>query len=54
MLAAVDLGSNRFRLRIGYHDSETIRIVRSACGTVCLGGGLDVDGNFIPGKKPAD
>ena len=41
MLAAVDLGSNSFRLHIGTFDGERIRIVNSAREPVRLGAGLD-------------
>lgn len=46
MLAAVDLGSNSFRLHIGMFDGERIRIVNSAREPVRLGAGLDRDGNL--------
>lgn len=41
MLAAVDLGSNSFRLHIGTFDGERIRIINSAREPVRLGAGLD-------------
>ncbi|MES2536435.1 MAG: Ppx/GppA phosphatase family protein [Pseudomonadota bacterium] len=44
MFAAVDLGSNSFRLHIGKHDGDTIRIVKSARDPIRLGGGLDSEG----------
>lgn len=46
MYAAVDLGSNSFRLHIGVHDGECIRIVNSAREPVRLGAGLDNRGNL--------
>lgn len=48
MFAAVDLGSNSFRLHIGRHDGETIRIIKSARDPVRLGAGLDSKGNLTP------
>ncbi|HJV76158.1 MAG TPA: Ppx/GppA phosphatase family protein [Noviherbaspirillum sp.] len=44
MFAAVDLGSNSFRLHIGLHDGETIRILKSARDPVYLAAGLDSNG----------
>ena len=41
MLAAVDLGSNSFRLHIGTFDGDRIRIINSAREPVRLGAGLD-------------
>lgn len=46
MFAAVDLGSNSFRLHIGQHNGEAIRIVKSARDPVRLGAGLDSAGNL--------
>jgi exopolyphosphatase/guanosine-5'-triphosphate,3'-diphosphate pyrophosphatase len=46
MLAAVDLGSNSFRLHIGSHDGERIRIINSAREPVRLGAGLDARGEL--------
>lgn len=46
MFAAVDLGSNSFRLHIGAFDGERIRIVNSAREPVRLGAGLDKRGNL--------
>ncbi|HEV7856652.1 MAG TPA: Ppx/GppA family phosphatase, partial [Herminiimonas sp.] len=46
MFAAVDLGSNSFRLHIGRHDGETMRIVKSARDPIRLGAGLDSKGNL--------
>ncbi len=46
MFAAVDLGSNSFRLHIGTFDGEQIRIINSAREPVRLGAGLDKRGNL--------
>jgi exopolyphosphatase/guanosine-5'-triphosphate,3'-diphosphate pyrophosphatase len=46
MFAAVDLGSNSFRLHVGMHDGETIRIVKTARDPVRLGAGFDAQGNL--------
>lgn len=46
MFAAVDLGSNSFRLHIGRYDGENMRIVRSARDPTRLGAGLDSKGNL--------
>ncbi len=46
MLAAVDLGSNSFRLHIGHFDGERIRIMSTAREPVRLGAGLDRRGNL--------
>ncbi len=46
MFAAVDLGSNSFRLHIGRHDGETIRVLKSARDPIRLGAGLDGKGNL--------
>lgn len=46
MLAAVDLGSNSFRLHIGIHDGERIRIIKSAREPIRLAAGLDRNGNL--------
>lgn len=44
MFAAVDLGSNSFRLHIGMNDGQTIRVVRSARDPIRLAAGLDSKG----------
>lgn len=44
MFAAVDLGSNSFRLHIGRHDGDAIRIVKSARDPVRLASGIDSKG----------
>lgn len=46
MFAAVDLGSNSFRLHIGQPDAGEMRIVRSARDPVRLAAGLGPDGNL--------
>jgi exopolyphosphatase / guanosine-5'-triphosphate,3'-diphosphate pyrophosphatase len=46
MFAAVDLGSNSFRLHIGHHDGETIRVIKSAREPIRLAAGLDAKGNL--------
>ncbi|MFM8464046.1 MAG: Ppx/GppA family phosphatase, partial [Burkholderiaceae bacterium] len=46
MLAAVDLGSNSFRLHIGTFDGDRIRIINSAREPVRLGAGLDARRNL--------
>ena len=46
MFAAVDLGSNSFRLHIGRHDGDMMRIIKSARDPIRLGAGLDGKGNL--------
>jgi exopolyphosphatase / guanosine-5'-triphosphate,3'-diphosphate pyrophosphatase len=41
MLAAIDLGSNSFRLHVGRHDGNTIEVVRSAREPTRMASGLD-------------
>ena len=48
MFAAVDLGSNSFRLHIGQHDGDAIRILKSARDPIRLAAGLDAQGNLTP------
>ena len=48
MFAAVDLGSNSFRMHIGTYDGSTIRIVKTARDPIRLGAGLDSKGNLTP------
>ncbi|TFW15529.1 Ppx/GppA phosphatase family protein [Duganella callida] len=48
MYAAVDLGSNSFRLHIGKHDGEAIRVLKSVREPIRLAAGLDKDGNLTP------
>ncbi len=53
MYAAVDLGSNSFRLHIGKHDGEAIRVVKSLREPIRLGAGLDKAGNLTPAAMQA-
>lgn len=46
MFAAVDLGSNSFRLHVGLYDGEAIRVVKSARDPIRLAAGLDSKGNL--------
>jgi exopolyphosphatase/guanosine-5'-triphosphate,3'-diphosphate pyrophosphatase len=46
MYAAVDLGSNSFRLHVGTHDGEAIRVVKSMREPIRLAAGLDAGGNL--------
>lgn len=46
MYAAVDLGSNSFRLHIGKHDGEAIRVVKSMREPIRLGAGIDKSNNL--------
>ncbi|MES2740376.1 MAG: Ppx/GppA phosphatase family protein [Pseudomonadota bacterium] len=46
MYAAVDLGSNSFRLHVGKHDGDTIRVLKSVRDPIRLAAGLDADGNL--------
>ena len=46
MFAAVDLGSNSFRLHVAHHDGDTIRVLKSARDPVRLAAGLDPQGNL--------
>ncbi|MBC3869055.1 Ppx/GppA phosphatase family protein [Undibacterium oligocarboniphilum] len=48
MLAAVDLGSNSFRMHIARHEGDAIRVVKSAREPIRLAAGLDLDGNLTP------
>ncbi|HEY0569217.1 MAG TPA: exopolyphosphatase, partial [Xanthobacteraceae bacterium] len=48
MFAAVDLGSNSFRLHIGHYDGNSMRVIKSARDPIRLGAGLDADGNLTP------
>ena len=48
MFAAVDLGSNSFRLHIGRLENGVIQIVKTAREPVRLGAGLDANGNLTP------
>ena len=44
MYAAVDLGSNSFRLHVGRHDGDTIRVLKSVREPIRLAAGLDAKG----------
>jgi exopolyphosphatase/guanosine-5'-triphosphate,3'-diphosphate pyrophosphatase len=46
MYAAVDLGSNSFRLSIGHHDGDKIRVLNSMREPIRLAAGLDAAGNL--------
>ena len=46
MLAAVDLGSNSFRLHVGRHDGAMIEVVRSVREPTRLASGLDQSGKL--------
>ena len=46
MFAAVDLGSNSFRLHIGHHDGNAIRVIKSARDPIRLAAGIDASGNL--------
>lgn len=46
MFAAVDLGSNSFRLHIGSYEGTAIRVIRSARDPIRLAAGLDANGNL--------
>lgn len=48
MYAAVDLGSNSFRMHIGRLDGDAMRIFKSAREPIRLGAGLDAEGNLTP------
>ncbi|WP_034300147.1 Ppx/GppA phosphatase family protein [Herbaspirillum sp. RV1423] len=48
MFAAVDLGSNSFRLHIGKHEGDAIRVVKSARDPIRLAAGLDKNGYLTP------
>ncbi|HEY0848074.1 MAG TPA: Ppx/GppA phosphatase family protein [Noviherbaspirillum sp.] len=48
MFAAVDLGSNSFRLHIASHDDGGMRVVKTARDPIRLGAGLDEEGNLTP------
>ena len=48
MFAAVDLGSNSFRLHVGHPAGNQMRIVRTARDPLRLAAGLDQDGNLTP------
>jgi exopolyphosphatase/guanosine-5'-triphosphate,3'-diphosphate pyrophosphatase len=49
MFAAVDLGSNSFRLHIGKYEDDGIRVIKSARDPIRLAAGIDKSGNLTPG-----
>ncbi|MBJ7313087.1 Ppx/GppA family phosphatase [Rugamonas sp. CCM 8940] len=53
MYAAVDLGSNSFRLHIGQHDGEAIRVLKSMREPIRLAAGLDAAGNLTEAAMQA-
>ncbi len=53
MYAAVDLGSNSFRLHIGKHDGDAIRVLKSMREPIRLAAGLDAAGNLTPAAQEA-
>ncbi|MHA4870683.1 Ppx/GppA phosphatase family protein [Duganella sp. PWIR1] len=53
MYAAVDLGSNSFRLHIGKHDGEAIRVLKSVREPIRLAAGLDANGDLTPAAMQA-
>ncbi|WP_338844942.1 Ppx/GppA phosphatase family protein [Massilia sp. W12] len=46
MFAAIDLGSNSFRMHIASHDGQSLRIVKSTRDQIRLAGGLDAQSNL--------
>jgi exopolyphosphatase/guanosine-5'-triphosphate,3'-diphosphate pyrophosphatase len=53
MFAAVDLGSNSFRMHIASHDGETIKVLKSARDPIRLAAGLDGRGNMTEAAMQA-
>nr|WP_315395530.1 Ppx/GppA phosphatase family protein [uncultured Duganella sp.] len=53
MYAAVDLGSNSFRLHVGKHDGDAIRVLKSVREPIRLAAGLDDRGNLTPAAMQA-
>ena len=53
MYAAVDLGSNSFRLHIGKHDGEAIRVLKSMREPIRLAAGVDASGNLTEAAQQA-
>jgi exopolyphosphatase/guanosine-5'-triphosphate,3'-diphosphate pyrophosphatase len=51
MYAAVDLGSNSFRLHVGKHDGDQIRVVKSMREPIRLAAGLDARGCLTEAAK---
>jgi exopolyphosphatase/guanosine-5'-triphosphate,3'-diphosphate pyrophosphatase len=48
MYAAVDLGSNSFRLHVGQHEGDVIRVIKSLREPIRLAAGLDAKGALTP------
>jgi exopolyphosphatase/guanosine-5'-triphosphate,3'-diphosphate pyrophosphatase len=46
LFAAIDLGSNSFRMHIGAHDGSAVHVVKSVRDPIRLGAGMDEDGNL--------
>jgi exopolyphosphatase / guanosine-5'-triphosphate,3'-diphosphate pyrophosphatase len=53
MFAAIDLGSNSFRLHVGKHDGDTIRVLKSMREPIRLAAGLDAQGNLTEAAMAA-
>ena len=53
MYAAVDLGSNSFRLHVGKHDGDTIRVIKSVRDPIRLAAGLDANGDLTEAAMQA-
>jgi exopolyphosphatase/guanosine-5'-triphosphate,3'-diphosphate pyrophosphatase len=53
MYAAVDLGSNSFRLHVGKHDGAAIRVIKSMREPIRLAAGLDAAGNLTEAAMQA-
>src|SRR5450830_933974 len=48
MFAAVDLSSNSFRMHIGKHEGDSIRVIKSARDPIRLAASLDKNGKLMP------
>lgn len=53
MYAAVDLGSNSFRLHVGQHEGDAIRVIKSLREPIRLAAGLDAQGALTPAAMQA-
>lgn len=53
MFAAVDLGSNSFRLHVGKHDGDAIRVLKSMREPIRLAAGLDARGDLTEAAMDA-
>ncbi len=53
MYAAIDLGSNSFRLHVGKHDGDTIRVLKSMREPIRLAAGLDARANLTEAAMAA-